>query len=54
VSELRGATAQTEDLLLTPSNVGRVADQLAQMRGAAMKVRSVVGNDFKADILRLN
>ena len=33
------------DLLLTPSNVTRVADQLAQMRGAAMKIGQLMSMD---------
>lgn len=33
-----GERPRARDLLLTPSNARRVADQLAQMRGAAMKV----------------
>lgn len=34
---LQGRRPQLADLLLTPGNVSRVADQLARMRGAAMK-----------------
>ncbi|MEM6375169.1 MAG: AarF/ABC1/UbiB kinase family protein [Pseudomonadota bacterium] len=34
---LQGRRPQLTDLLLTPGNVTRVADQLARMRGAAMK-----------------
>jgi predicted unusual protein kinase regulating ubiquinone biosynthesis (AarF/ABC1/UbiB family) len=51
VSELaRGNRPKLKDLLLTPSNVGRVADQLAQMRGAAMKVGQLLSMD-SGDIL---
>ena len=34
----QGKKPRMGDLLLTPANAQRVADQLAQMRGAAMKV----------------
>ncbi|MEM9128842.1 MAG: AarF/ABC1/UbiB kinase family protein [Pseudomonadota bacterium] len=34
---LRGRKPQITDLLLTPGNLNRVAEQLAKMRGAAMK-----------------
>ena len=33
------------DLLLTPTNITRVADQLAQMRGAAMKIGQLMSMD---------
>jgi predicted unusual protein kinase regulating ubiquinone biosynthesis (AarF/ABC1/UbiB family) len=33
------------DLLLTPANVGRVADQLAHLRGAAMKLGQMISMD---------
>ncbi|MBU2880259.1 ABC1 kinase family protein [Aliiglaciecola lipolytica] len=46
VSELaKGNRPKVKDLLLTPSNVKRVADQLAQMRGAAMKVGQLISMD---------
>ncbi|GAA0856392.1 AarF/ABC1/UbiB kinase family protein [Aliiglaciecola litoralis] len=46
VSELaKGNRPKMKDLLLTPSNVMRVADQLAQMRGAAMKVGQLISMD---------
>ena len=35
---LTGNRPQMRDLLLTPANAARITDQLAQMRGAAMKV----------------
>jgi predicted unusual protein kinase regulating ubiquinone biosynthesis (AarF/ABC1/UbiB family) len=41
----KGNRPQIKDLLLTPGNVGRVADQLAQMRGAAMKVGQLLSMD---------
>jgi predicted unusual protein kinase regulating ubiquinone biosynthesis (AarF/ABC1/UbiB family) len=46
VSELaKGNRPKIKDLLLTPSNALRVADQLAQMRGAAMKVGQMISMD---------
>jgi predicted unusual protein kinase regulating ubiquinone biosynthesis (AarF/ABC1/UbiB family) len=46
ISELaKGNRPQLKDLLLTPSNALRVADQLAQMRGAAMKVGQLISMD---------
>jgi predicted unusual protein kinase regulating ubiquinone biosynthesis (AarF/ABC1/UbiB family) len=46
VSELvKGNRPKIKDLLLTPSNAMRVADQLAQMRGAAMKVGQMISMD---------
>ena len=51
VSELvKGNRPKIKDLLLTPSNAMRVADQLAQMRGAAMKVGQMISMDA-GDIL---
>lgn len=45
-SELaKGNRPKVKDLLLTPSNLLRVADQLAQMRGAAMKVGQLISMD---------
>jgi len=41
----RGERPQMRDLLLTPANMRRVADQLARMRGAAMKVGQLVSMD---------
>jgi len=41
----QGKRPRLGDLLLTPSNVRRVADQLAQMRGAAMKVGQLLSMD---------
>ncbi len=41
----RGQRPVLKDLLLTPRNVGRVADQLAKMRGAAMKIGQLVSMD---------
>ncbi|MEM9474174.1 MAG: AarF/ABC1/UbiB kinase family protein [Pseudomonadota bacterium] len=41
----RGARPELRDLLLTPANIGRVTDQLARMRGAAMKVGQLVSMD---------
>lgn len=46
VSELvKGNRPKMKDLLLTPGNAMRVADQLAQMRGAAMKVGQMISMD---------
>jgi predicted unusual protein kinase regulating ubiquinone biosynthesis (AarF/ABC1/UbiB family) len=46
ISELaKGNRPQIKDLLLTPANAMRVADQLAQMRGAAMKVGQLISMD---------
>ena len=46
VSELaKGNRPKIKDLLLTPSNALRVADQLSQMRGAAMKVGQMISMD---------
>lgn len=41
----RGQRPALRDLLLTPANLTRVADQLAKMRGAAMKVGQLVSMD---------
>ncbi len=41
----RGQRPAWRDLLLTPANVTRIADQLAQMRGAAMKIGQLVSMD---------
>lgn len=41
----RGQRPAMKDLMLTPGNIGRVADQLAKMRGAAMKVGQLVSMD---------
>ena len=38
----RGNRPKVSDMLLTPANVRRVADQLAKLRGAAMKVGQLV------------
>ena len=38
----QGNRPKMSDLLLTPANARRVADQLAKLRGAAMKVRQLV------------
>lgn len=46
VSELaKGNRPKIKDLLLTPGNAMRVADQLAKMRGAAMKVGQMISMD---------
>ncbi len=42
---LKGQKPRMSDLLLTKENVGRVTDQLARMRGAAMKVGQLVSMD---------
>ena len=41
----RGQRPSMRELLLTPRNVGRVADELAKMRGAAMKIGQLVSMD---------
>ncbi len=41
----RGQRPAMRDLLLTPRNMRRVADQLAKMRGAAMKLGQLVSMD---------
>ncbi|WP_322515652.1 AarF/ABC1/UbiB kinase family protein [Rhodopseudomonas palustris] len=41
----RGQRPRMEDLLLTPANAIKVADRLAQMRGAAMKVGQLISMD---------
>jgi predicted unusual protein kinase regulating ubiquinone biosynthesis (AarF/ABC1/UbiB family) len=46
VSQLgRGQRPVVRDLLLTPQNISRVADQLAKMRGAAMKIGQLMSMD---------
>ena len=41
----QGKRPSARDLLLTPANARRVADQLAQLRGAAMKVGQLLSMD---------
>ena len=41
----QGKRPQLQQLLLTPANARRVADQLAQLRGAAMKVGQLLSMD---------
>ncbi len=41
----RGQRPRMQDLLLTPANVRRVADELAKMRGAAMKMGQLMSMD---------
>ncbi|KLV01127.1 ABC1 kinase family protein [Photobacterium aphoticum] len=41
----QGNRPRTSDLLLTPANAKRVAEQLAQLRGAAMKVGQLMSMD---------
>jgi len=41
----QGSRPTTRDLFLTPSNIQRVADELARMRGAAMKIGQLVSMD---------
>ena len=41
----QGKRPKINDLLLTPTNARRVADQLAQLRGAAMKVGQLLSMD---------
>jgi predicted unusual protein kinase regulating ubiquinone biosynthesis (AarF/ABC1/UbiB family) len=40
-----GERPHLRDLLLTPSNVGRVADRLSHLRGAAMKLGQIISMD---------
>lgn len=40
-----GQRPRVTDMLLTPGNVGRVADQLAHLRGAAMKLGQMISMD---------
>ena len=42
---LKGNRPGLSDLLLTPSNITRIADKLATMRGAAMKVGQIISMD---------
>lgn len=46
----RGQRPKMRDLLLTPRNITRVADELARMRGAAMKIGQLVSMD-SGDVL---
>ncbi len=41
----RGQQPTARDLLLTPGNIRRIADQLARMRGAAMKIGQLMSMD---------
>ncbi|MEM9421290.1 MAG: AarF/ABC1/UbiB kinase family protein [Pseudomonadota bacterium] len=41
----RGKRPAVEDLLLTPANAAKVAEQLSQLRGAAMKVGQLLSMD---------
>ncbi len=41
----RGDQPRTRDLLLTPANMRRIADELAKMRGAAMKLGQLMSMD---------
>ena len=41
----RGERPSFQGLLLTPGNISRIADQLAKMRGAAMKIGQMVSMD---------
>lgn len=41
----QGQRPNMRDLLLTPRNISRVAEQLAQMRGAAMKIGQLMSMD---------
>ena len=41
----QGKRPNAKELLLTPSNIKRVTDQLAQLRGAAMKVGQLMSMD---------
>ncbi|MBR9728474.1 ABC1 kinase family protein [Shewanella intestini] len=41
----KGQKPQLQQLLITPTNIGHVADKLAQLRGAAMKVGQMLSMD---------
>ena len=41
----RGERPKMRDLLLTPGNVGRLADRLSHLRGAAMKLGQMISMD---------
>lgn len=41
----RGERPPLRDMLLTPGNVGRIADRLAHLRGAAMKLGQMISMD---------
>ena len=41
----KGDRPTARDLLLTPGNIRRIADELAKMRGAAMKVGQLISMD---------
>ena len=41
----RGERPSMEDLLLTPANARKLADEMARMRGAAMKVGQLISMD---------
>ncbi|MEE8230490.1 MAG: AarF/ABC1/UbiB kinase family protein, partial [Qipengyuania citrea] len=41
----RGERPRMRDLLLTPGNVGRLADRLSHLRGAAMKLGQMISMD---------
>ena len=41
----QGGSLRPRDLLLTPGNVGRLADRLAHLRGAAMKLGQMISLD---------
>ncbi|WP_296169008.1 AarF/ABC1/UbiB kinase family protein, partial [uncultured Brevundimonas sp.] len=45
-----GQRPQLRDMLLTPGNVGRIADRLSHLRGAAMKLGQIISMDA-GDIL---
>ena len=44
-SVVRGDRPEMKSLLMTPGNIGRITESLAQMRGAAMKVGQLVSMD---------
>jgi predicted unusual protein kinase regulating ubiquinone biosynthesis (AarF/ABC1/UbiB family) len=48
----RGQRPSLQGLLLTPRNIGRIADELAKMRGAAMKMGQLMSMDT-GDVLPL-
>jgi predicted unusual protein kinase regulating ubiquinone biosynthesis (AarF/ABC1/UbiB family) len=48
----RGDTIAPRDLVLTPGNLNRLADELARLRGAAMKAGQLVSMDYGAVLPR--
>lgn len=45
ITLLKGERPKLSNLVLTPANITRIADQLASMRGAAMKIGQLISID---------